>query len=140
MSVLIRNGTLVTASESFPSDILIEGETITRIGPDLESGSAQVIDAAGKLVLPGGVDAHTHLDLPMFGTVSSDDHYSGHKAAAFGGTTTVMDFVPLENLPSTQRADFKYSIELWLAKAQKAAIDFSFHMNLTRFDEQLARE
>ena len=63
---------------------------------------AEVVDAAGKLVLPGGVDAHTHFDLPMFGTVSSDDHYTGHKAAAFGGTTTVIDFVP-QDFPTLRR-------------------------------------
>jgi dihydropyrimidinase len=140
MSVLIKNGTLITDSESFPSDILIEGEMITRIAPDLEAGPAQVIDAAGKLILPGGVDAHTHLDLPMFGTVSSDDHYTGHKAAAFGGTTTVMDFAPLERHPFSQTGDFRYSVDLWLEKAHKAAIDYSFHMNLTRFDERIAKE
>jgi len=97
MSILIKNGTLVTASETFKADLLIEGESISRIGQDLELGSAQKIDAAGKLILPGGIDPHTHFDLPMFGTVSSDDHYTGHKAAAFGGTTTVMDFVPLDS-------------------------------------------
>jgi dihydropyrimidinase len=84
MTLLIRNGTLVTAAGSTRSDLLVEGGTIARIGPRLEAGSAQVIDAAGKLVMPGGVDPHTHFDLPMFGTVSSDDHYTGHKAAAFG--------------------------------------------------------
>ncbi len=140
MSVLIKNGTLITASESFPSDILIEGETITRIAPDLEPGPAQVIDASGKLVLPGGVDAHTHLDLPMFGTVSSDDHYTGHKAAAFGGTTTVMDFVPLQAPSGRGEGLFKSSVDLWLEKSKKAAIDFSFHMNLTRFDDAIAKQ
>ncbi|HEY2981042.1 MAG TPA: dihydropyrimidinase [Anaerolineales bacterium] len=146
MSVLIKNGTLITASETIQSDLLIEGETIARIGPDLEAGAAQVIDAAGKLVLPGGVDAHTHFDLPMFGTVASDDHYTGHKAAAFGGTTTVMDFVPLTSLPSPfgrgagGEGRFRHSVDLWLEKAQKAAIDYSFHMNLTRFDDAIARE
>ncbi|HEX2697321.1 MAG TPA: hypothetical protein VHM28_06390, partial [Anaerolineales bacterium] len=99
MAILIKNGTLITASETFQADILIEGEKISRIGTDLQADSAQVVDASGKLILPGGVDPHTHLDLPMFNTVSSDDHYTGHKAAAFGGTTTVMDFVPLAPLP-----------------------------------------
>ncbi len=89
---------------------------------------------AGKFITPGGVDPHTHFDLPMFGTVSSDDHYTGHKAAAFGGTTTVMDFVVHEP------QGFKYSVDLWLKKAEKAAIDYSFHMNLTRFDRGIAKE
>jgi len=70
----------------------------------------------------------------MFGTVSSDDHYTGHKAAAFGGTTTVMDFVVLED------QGFQYSVDLWFEKSAKAAIDYSFHMNLTRFDEKIAQE
>lgn len=90
-----------------------------------------MIDAQGKYVLPGGIDVHTHFDLPMFGTVSSDDHYTGHKAAAFGGTTTVIDFVP-QDLPS-----LRANVEAWHAKADpKAAIDFSFHMNITRFNDQ----
>src|SRR5512146_1771606 len=96
MTTLIKNGTLLTASETFEADILIEGERIARIGRGLEAGSAEVIDASGKLVMPGGIDPHTHFDLPMFDTVSSDDHYTGHKAAAFGGTTTAMDFAVLE--------------------------------------------
>src|SRR5215475_1782020 len=130
MAILIKNGTLITASETFAADILIEGETISLIGKNLEHPNAEVIDATGKLILPGGIDPHVHLDLPMFGTVSSDDHYTGHKAAAFGGTTTVMDFVVLEP------EGFKYSVDLWWKKAEKAAIDYSFHMNLTHFDDQ----
>jgi dihydropyrimidinase len=77
MPLLIKSGTLITASEIFDADILIEGETIATIGLDLEAPGAELIDAAGKLVMPGGVDPHTHFDLPMFGTVSSDDHYPG---------------------------------------------------------------
>ncbi len=140
MKTIIKNGTLVTASDTFKADILIEGETIVQIGTsatlsaDLEPGSAKVVDAAGKLILPGGIDPHVHLDLPMFGTVSSDDHYTGHKAAAFGGTTTVMDFVVQEE------KGFQYSVDVWMEMAQKAAIDYSFHMNLTHFDDQIAKE
>ncbi len=134
MQTLIKNGTLITASDTFKADILIDGEKISRIGLDLEADSAQVIDASGKLVMPGGIDPHVHLDLPMFDTVSSDDHYTGHKAAAFGGTTTAMDFAVLEP------QGFAYSVDLWMKKAEKAAIDYSFHMNLTRFDEKIAKE
>jgi dihydropyrimidinase len=134
MATLIKNGTLLTASETFEADIMIEGEQISRIGRGLDAGSADVIDAAGKLVMPGGVDPHTHFDLPMFGTVSSDDHYTGHKAAAFGGTTTVMDFVSLDF------DTLRESVDAWRKKAEKAAIDYSFHMNLTRFNEAIARE
>jgi len=134
MSTLIKNGTLITVSETFEGDILIDGEKISLIGKDLQHPNAEVIDATGKLIMPGGIDPHVHLDLPMFGTVSSDDHYTGHKAAAFGGTTTVMDFVVLE------QEGFEHSVDLWFEKSAKAAIDYSFHMNLTRFDERLAKE
>ena len=133
-ATLIKGGTLVTAAESFEADILIEGEKISQIGKSLAHPNAEVVDAAGKLIMPGGVDPHVHLDLPMFGTVSSDDHYTGHKAAAFGGTTTVMDFVVLE------KEGFSHSLDLWFEKSAKAAIDYSFHMNLTHFDEKIARE
>lgn len=135
MALLIKSGTLITASETFTADILIEGEQIREIGVDLHAAGAEVVDARGKLVMPGGVDPHTHFDLPMFGTVSSDDHYTGHKAAAFGGTTTVLDFVS-QDFPSLSQ-----SIDAWHAKADaKAAIDFGFHMNLTRFNEAIAAE
>src|SRR6478736_5214106 len=101
MATLIKNGTLITDSETFDADILIEDEKISLIGKNLHDPNAEVIDATGKLILPGGIDPHVHLDLPMFGTVSSDDHYTGHKAAAFGGTTTVMDFVPQQSPSSS---------------------------------------
>lgn len=134
MKTLIKNGTLVTASDTFQSDLLVEGEKIARLGLDLEVDPDHLIDATDMLVLPGGVDPHVHLELPMFDTVSSDDHYTGHKAAAFGGTTTAMDFVVLE------REGFAHSVDLWMKKAEKAAIDYSFHMNLTQFDEKIAKE
>ena len=134
MAILIKNGTLVTATETFEADILIEGEKISLIGKDLQHPGAEVIDASGKLIMPGGIDPHVHLDLPMFGTVSSDDHYTGHKAAAFGGTTTVMDFVVLEP------EGFQHSVDLWFEKSAKAAIDYSFHMNLTHFNQKIAKE
>ncbi|MGZ9226670.1 MAG: dihydropyrimidinase [Anaerolineales bacterium] len=134
MATLIKNGTLISASESFEADVLIDGETIAQIGKNLGHPNAEIVDATGKLIMPGGIDPHVHLDLPMFGTVSSDDHYTGHKAAAFGGTTTVMDFVVLE--PD----GFKHSADLWFEKSAKAAIDYSFHMNLTRFNDKIAKE
>lgn len=135
MTLLIKSGTLITASETFSADLLIQGEKIAQIGAQLEVPGAQVFDATGKLVLPGGIDPHTHFDLPMFDTVSSDDHYTGHKAAAFGGTTTVIDFVPQD------RPTLEESIEIWHAKAgPKAAIDFGFHMNVTHLDERIEAE
>ncbi len=134
MAILIKNGRLITATETFDADILIDGEKIERIGKNLQHPNVEIIDASGKLIMPGGVDPHVHLDLPMFGTVSSDDHYTGHKAAAFGGTTTVMDFVVLEN------EGFEHSVDIWMKMAEKAAIDYSFHMNLTQFNERIANE
>ncbi len=136
MAFVIRGGTLITAAETFAADILVEGERIAAIGPHLAVGEGvEVIDAAGKLVLPGGVDVHTHLELPMFGTVSSDDHYTGHKAAAFGGTTTAIDFIS-QDYPSLQA-----NVDAWHAKAgSKAAVDYSFHMNITHFDDEVARQ
>ncbi len=134
MSTLIKNGTLLTASETFEADILVEGEQISRIGKALAVPGAEVVDASGKLIMPGGIDPHTHFDLPMFGTVSSDDHYTGHKAAAFGGTTTALDFV------SFDFDTIRESVDAWRQKAEKAAIDYSFHMNMTKFNDAIARE
>jgi len=135
MLKIIKNGELITASETFQADILIEEETIRAIGTGFDFPDAEVIDASGKLILPGGIDPHTHLDLPMFGTVSSDDHYTGHKAAAFGGTTTVMDFVP----QTGGKVSLFDDIGTWRAKADpKAAIDFGFHMNITHFNDAVA--
>ncbi len=136
MKTLIQGGTLITDSETFSTDILVEDEKIALLGTNLLiDGNTRVINAQGKLIMPGGIDAHVHLDLPMFRTVSSDDHYSGTKAAAFGGTTTVIDFVS-QDLPT-----LKASIDAWHAKADgKAAVDYSCHMNITRFDEIIAKE
>jgi len=135
MALLIKSGTIISAAETYIADILVEGEKIVLIGEDLPVEGRQVIDASGKLLMPGGVDVHTHFDLPMFGTVSSDDHYTGHKAAAFGGTTTVLDFVPQDE------RQLRPNIDAWHAKADgKAAIDYGFHMNITCLDEQVEKE
>jgi dihydropyrimidinase len=141
MATLIHSGTLITDTQTFQADILIEGEKIVRVEPGIfakgnfENAALEMIDASGKLIMPGGVDPHTHFDLPMAGTVSSDDHYTGHKAAAFGGTTTVLDFVP-QNAGSLQA-----NVLTWRQKADpKAAIDFSFHMNITRLDASVEQE
>lgn len=136
MTLVIKSGRLITASESFYGDILVEGEKIVQIGKDLPvPDGAQVIDAHGKLVMPGGVDPHVHLNLPMFDTVSSDDHYTGHKAAAFGGTTTALDFVPHWG------GSLRDNIESWHQRADSlAAIDFSFHMNIERLNPDVRAE
>ncbi|MAT41937.1 MAG: dihydropyrimidinase [Anaerolineaceae bacterium] len=136
MEKIISGGTIITAEETYRADILIKDEKITQIFSSLENYEGyEVIDATGKLILPGGVDVHTHFDLPMFGTVSSDDHYTGHKAAAFGGTTTVIDFIPQDFSPLVKNVD------VWHQKVtSKAAIDFGFHMNITRYDKNLKNE
>jgi dihydropyrimidinase len=134
MTTLIKGGKLVTAEGTFFGDILIEGEKIAQIGQNQQAAGAEIVDASGKFITPGGVDPHTHFDLPMFGTVCSDDHYTGHKAAAFGGTTTVMDFVSFD-FPSLHE-----SVQAWHRKAEKAAIDYGFHMNLTKWDDAIAAE
>jgi dihydropyrimidinase len=134
MQTLIRGGTLVSDAETREADVLVDQGKIAAVGKAISAEGVNVVDATGKLVMPGGIDPHTHFDLPMFGTVSSDDHYTGHKAAAFGGTTTVMDFVPFD-APTLEG-----SVEAWRRKAEKAAIDYSFHMNLTRLDEQVEME
>jgi dihydropyrimidinase len=133
MPLLIKSGTLITATDTFQADLLVEGEKIVLIGTDLHPGDAEVVDASGKLILPGGVDPHTHFDLPMFATVSSDDHYTGHKAAAFGGTTTAIDFIS-QDYPHLEEC-----VQAWHEKAdQKAAVDFGFHMNITNFNDEVA--
>jgi dihydropyrimidinase len=133
---LIRGGTLVSPTATRRLDLLVQGETIAEVGEALAAPDAEVVDAGGRLVLPGGIDPHTHFDLPMFDTVSSDDHYTGHKAAAFGGTTTVMDFVPQPDVGT-----LRSGVDGWHAKADdKAAVDFGFHMNITRLDEAVLAE
>ena len=92
MKTLIKNGRVVTAVDDYNADIFIDGETITTIGKSLDMEADRVIDAAGKLVIPGGIDPHTHMELPFGGTQSSDDFFTGTRAAAFGGTTTIIDF------------------------------------------------
>lgn len=127
MLTLIKNGTLVTEKKIFKADLLIADEKVVQITERIpETSNTRVIDAKDLLILPGGVDVHVHLDLPMFGTVSSDDHYTGTKAAAFGGTTTVIDFV------SQDSDDLPGNVKQLRKKAEtKAAIDFGFHANIT---------
>jgi len=136
MAILIKSGTLITASDTFQADLLIEDGKISQIGKNIiMPAETEIVDAAGKFVLPGGVEAHAHFELPMFGTVSSDDHYTGHKAAAFGGTTTAFDFI------SQDSEDVLECVQAWHEKArEKAAIDYSFHMNITKFNDRIAAD
>lgn len=136
MITLIKNGTLITAAATSHQDILIDGAQIIEVSENIAPDRAdEVVDANGLYVMPGGVDVHTHLALPMFDTISSDDHYTGHKAAAFGGTTTVMDFI------SHDDHDLLPNVNRWHQKAAGlAAVDYSFHMNLTQFDQAILRQ
>jgi dihydropyrimidinase len=128
LSILIKNGTVVTAREARRADVLIEGERISQVGPALAApADAQVIDAAGTYVIPGGVDAHTHLDMPLGDILSSDDFETGTRAAAFGGTTCIIDFATQPR--GTRMRD---ALDLWLRKAEgRATIDFGLHMIMT---------
>ena len=113
MSILIKNGRIVTASDDYSGDVLVDGERITTIGSSLTMPAARVIDAAGKFVLPGGIDVHTHMDMPFGGTVSADDFESGTIAAAFGGTTPIVDFAIQYKGQSRHHA-----WEAWMKKAE----------------------
>ena len=136
MTTLIKNGTIVTAGDTFKGDLLIDGEKIALIGQDLPDQGREVIDAAGLLLLPGGIDVHTHLDLPFGGTVSSDDFFTGHQAAAFGGTTTHIDFA-IQPMGGTLRQ----GIGEWHHKAEgKAAIDYGFHVAITDLRDDVMAE
>ncbi len=133
MSLLVKHGTIVTAIDQYVGDILIEGEKISTIGSDLTMPADRVIDAKGKYVFPGGIDVHTHLDMPFGGTTSADDFESGTIAAAHGGTTTVVDFA-IQYRGQT----LHHAMEAWMKKADgKAAIDYGFHMIITELNDQV---
>jgi len=136
MSIIIKNGTIVTAEDEKKADILIEGEKIKKISENLDSEDAKIVDASGMLVMPGGIDPHTHLDLPFFGTYCSDDFFTGQRAAAFGGTTTHIDFVIQPIGGSLQDG-----LEEWKKKAEgKITIDYGFHMAVTDLREEVMEE
>ena len=92
MGLLIQNGTVVTAEKTFAADVLVEGDTIRDVRASIDPAGHTTVDASGLLVLPGGIDAHTHLDMPFGGTTSADDFETGTRAAAIGGTTSIVDF------------------------------------------------
>jgi dihydropyrimidinase len=136
-TLLIKGGTVVTATDLYRGDVLVDGETIALLGTDLGHVKAdRVIDAAGRYVIPGGIDVHTHLDMPFGGTKSADDFETGTVAAAFGGTTTIVDFAIQERGSSLRKA-----WETWMAKAEgKAAIDYGFHMIMRESTPELRAE
>jgi len=123
MSMLIKNGRVITTELDEVMDILVEGGTITAVGRALPGNADTILDASNHLVIPGGIDVHTHLDAPVGGTVSSDDFETGTRAAAYGGTTCIIDFATQSRGHSLSEA-----LDLWLEKASRATIDFGLHM------------
>lgn len=136
MKTLIRNGRIVTAVDDYRADILIEGETVSIIGARLDMEADRVIDASGKLVIPGGIDPHTHMELPFGGTEASDDFRTGTIAAAHGGTTTIIDFAV-----QYKGQALSEGLDTWHAKAEgKAAIDYGFHLIVTDLEDERVPE
>ncbi len=136
MSILIKNGHVVTAAESYNADVYIEGEQIIAIGKNLSYSAEKIIDATGKLVFPGGIDPHVHLDMPFMGTYSSDDYETGTRAALHGGTTMVIDFIL-----QTQGDTLHNALKTWQEKSRgKAVGDYSYHMAVTDFNDDVAKE
>ena len=136
MKTLIKNGTVVTATDNYFADVLIDGGVVAMIGLGLPVQAERTIDAKGKYLLPGGIDVHTHLDMPFGGSSSVDDFRTGTIAAAFGGTTCVVDFAIQERGKSLRQA-----WETWMGKAEgKAAIDYGFHMIMRESTPELREE
>jgi len=133
MSLLIRGGTVVNADRQFRADVHCADGVIVAVGENLEvPAGAQVIDAGGQYVMPGGIDPHTHMQLPFMGTVASEDFYSGTAAAMAGGTTTIIDFV----IPAPQQR-LMDAYRQWREWAQKSASDYSFHVAVTWWDQSV---
>lgn len=133
---IIRNGTIVTATDIFKGDIGIKDGKINKIGMELEEEGEKIIDAKGKYIFPGGIDPHTHLDMPFGGTFSSDNFETGTIAAACGGTTTIVDFAV-----QPKDKDLKETAEIWRGKSDgKAVIDYGIHMNITHINDEILNE
>lgn len=136
MAKLIKGGTIVTASDMYEADVMIEDEKIAAIGTDLDAEEAEIIDATGNYLFPGGIDPHTHLDMPFGGTVTCDDFESGTIAAAYGGTTTIIDFCLTNKGEPLQKA-----VNTWHEKSQhKAVIDYGFHLMIGEANEAILNE
>lgn len=133
MALHIRGGTIVTADRTFSGDVVTDGGQIAAVGTDLETpAGAEVVDAGGCYVMPGGIDPHTHMELPFMGTVASEDFFSGTTAGAVGGTTMIIDFV----IPSPQQ-DIMEAYHEWRGWAEKSATDYSFHVAITWWDDSV---
>ncbi|MEI6434860.1 MAG: amidohydrolase family protein, partial [Bacteroidota bacterium] len=136
MSILIKNGRIITAADDYNADIFIENETISAIGKNLQVKAGQVIEAEGKLIFPGGIDPHVHLDMPFMGTFSSDNYETGTRAALFGGTTMVIDFVI-----QTKGKSLYSALNEWKSRSDGNAFgDYSFHLAVTDFNEDTKAE
>ena len=136
MSLLVKNGTIVNASDIYRGDVFIENDKVTTIGTNLMMTADLTVDATDRYVLPGGIDVHTHLDMPFGGTMSADDFETGTTAAAFGGTTSIIDFAIQYKGQTLQQA-----LDAWRAKAEgKAVIDYGFHMIITELTESVEAE
>ncbi len=136
MSLLIKNGYIITASDDYRADIYIEGEKIHTIGKNLDVTADETIDAKGHLVFPGGIDPHVHLEMPFMGTHSSDDYASGTLAALHGGTTMVIDFIL-----QTQGKSLHHALDAWKGRSDNNCYgDYSFHMAVTDFNDETAKE
>jgi dihydropyrimidinase len=135
-ATLIRGGTVVTADASFRADVLCAGGVITSIGPKLEApAGARVVDAGGQYVMPGGIDPHTHMELPFMGTVASEDFFSGTAAGLAGGTTMIIDFV----IPSPKQSLLE-AYDTWRGWSEKACADYSFHVAVTWWSDQVGKD
>ena len=135
-TILIRGGTLLSAQAQRRADVLCQGDRIAAVAPSIDApAGAQVIEASGCYVMPGGIDPHTHLQLPMMGTVSADDFYTGTAAAAAGGTTTILDFA----CPDAGQSPLD-ALQTWHERAAKSAIDYGFHMTVSWWGEAFARD
>jgi dihydropyrimidinase len=133
---LVRGGTVVTAADIYRGDVLVVDEKIAAVGTSLDEPADRTLDASGKYVIPGGIDVHTHLDMPFGGTTSADDFASGTIAAAHGGTTSIVDFAIQYKGQSLREAR-----DAWMKKADgKAAIDYGFHMIITDLPDSVERE
>ncbi|MEH7097859.1 dihydropyrimidinase [Neobacillus vireti] len=136
MKKVIKNGTVVTASDTYRADVYIENGVVTQIGENLPDAGAEVIDAKGCYLFPGGIDPHTHLDMPFGGTVTKDDFETGTIAAAFGGTTTIIDFCL-----TAKGATLKSAVDTWHAKSKdKAVIDYGFHLQIVEMNNEKLAE
>ncbi len=136
MKTLIKNGRIITASDDYTGDILIDGEKIVAIGKKLQVTSDEAMDASGKLIFPGGIDPHVHLDMPFMGTYSSDNYETGTRAALHGGTTMVIDFILQKQGNSLAAA-----LQEWQGRSDGNCLsDYSFHMAVTDFNENTKQE